>query len=188
MHETFSAPSTKGILDADKHIGGVDVATAPAVLIGEEQPDLILREPSGEMPVIPIDALTISTTLPVTDTTPRKVRRLMNGMLTLNEFSSARLETVELLLSEAITNAITAMNRAMQQDGRIGFQASLMNDEVDGERVLFAVADSIEFSQWTISQAGVGEESGRGLFLIGSLCRRWGVCPHPAGKVVWVEV
>ena len=37
--------------------------------------------------------------------------------------------------------------------------------------------------------AGADEDSGRGLALVGSLARRWGIRPAPGGgKTVWFEV
>ncbi|MFD4264045.1 GAF domain-containing protein, partial [Streptomyces sp. NPDC058534] len=38
-----------------------------------------------------------------------------------------------------------------------------------------------------IQHADVSDESGRGLQLINMLCRRWGSCRTPGGKVVWAE-
>lgn len=194
MYETLGAPGPRDVSDKGDRIGdGIGDGIAPAgvdaarILLNEEGVGLILVEPSSEMPIVPIDAITVSTTLPIENETPGRIRWLMNGILTLNGFPGDKREIVELLLSEVVTNAITAMGRAMRQDGRIGFQASLMNGS-GGERVLFAIADTLEFSQLPLPRAKEGDESGRGLYLVSSLCRRWGICPHPVGKVVWVEV
>ncbi len=38
-----------------------------------------------------------------------------------------------------------------------------------------------------IQHAPLSAEGGRGLQLINMLCRRWGTCRTPEGKVVWAE-
>lgn len=83
-------------------------------------------------------------------------------------------DTTELVASELVSNAV-----------RYG--------EAPGElRLLRYERLTVEVSDFgpdlpQIQHSDVSDESGRGLQLINMLCRRWGSCRTPDGKVVWAE-
>ena len=85
-------------------------------------------------------------------------------------------DTVTLLLSELVTNAVvhaaSAPNVAIH----------LMPDRVHVE-----VADE-DSSELHPVQASPDAESGRGLALVEALAYRWGQVALPGGKVVWFDV
>ncbi|MYU21810.1 SpoIIE family protein phosphatase [Streptomyces sp. SID8352] len=83
-------------------------------------------------------------------------------------------DTTELVVSELVGNALRYGNAP----GELRL--------VRHERLSVEVSDSgPDLPQ--IQHADVSDESGRGLQLINMLCRRWGSCRTPTGKVVWVE-
>ncbi|MGW8065382.1 ATP-binding SpoIIE family protein phosphatase [Streptomyces ziwulingensis] len=83
-------------------------------------------------------------------------------------------DTTELVVSELVGNAL--------RYGNAPGELRLLRDE----RLSVEVSDSgPDLPQ--IQHADVSDESGRGLQLINMLCRRWGSCRTPAGKVVWAE-
>jgi hypothetical protein len=56
-----------------------------------------------------------------------------------------------------------------------------------GERLRVEVTD-VDPTLVHLSQAGVLDESGRGLFLVDALATRWGSQPCAAGKITWFEL
>ncbi|MGH3193139.1 MAG: ATP-binding protein [Streptosporangiaceae bacterium] len=102
-----------------------------------------------------------------------------------NELAS----TIELLVSELVTNAVKAV--AGYQD-RAAVRLRLSGD---GTRVLVEVwdADPRPPAPKELGEDGTPdpeEEGGRGLFLVAALSTRWGWAPtqEPAGKLVWCEL
>ncbi|MBU6529773.1 ATP-binding SpoIIE family protein phosphatase [Streptomyces mayonensis] len=83
-------------------------------------------------------------------------------------------DTTELVVSELVGNAL-------RYGGAPGELRLLRH-----ERLSVEVSDSgPDLPQ--IQHADVSDESGRGLQLINMMCRGWGSCRTPAGKVVWAE-
>ncbi len=83
-------------------------------------------------------------------------------------------DTTELVVSELVGNAL--------RYGNAPGELRLLRHE----RLSVEVSDSgPDLPQ--IQHADVSDESGRGLQLINMLCRRWGSCRTPTGKVVWAE-
>ncbi len=93
-------------------------------------------------------------------------------------------DVAELVISELVTNAINAVDAA----------------ESVGENVvrvrLVVAADRLFISVWdrnagvpAVPEAESDAEGGRGLFLVGSLSKRWGHRPsRRGGKIVWAEL
>jgi DNA-binding NarL/FixJ family response regulator/anti-sigma regulatory factor (Ser/Thr protein kinase) len=89
---------------------------------------------------------------------------------------SAVLETVQLLLSELVTNAV--LHAASEPKVAI---------QVLRDRVHIEIVDSSTGSA-TPRAAGRKDESGRGLGIVDALAQSWGTTPLPDGKVVWFDV
>lgn len=87
---------------------------------------------------------------------------------------SAHTDVSELIVSELVGNAL----RYGQGPGRLRL--------MQGERLMIEVSDTgPDLPQ--IQHADVSDEGGRGLQLINMLCRQWGSCRTPTGKIVWAE-
>jgi len=93
-------------------------------------------------------------------------------------------DTVELVVSEIVTNAVRA-SAAVAQHG-IGMPTTKIWLTSDGRRVLIQVWDS-DGHRPAPQQVGLTAESGRGLLLVQTLSAEWG-CYTPdgqAGKIIW---
>jgi anti-sigma regulatory factor (Ser/Thr protein kinase) len=118
----------------------------------------------------PVSALELP---PSTDSVPMArqfARRAADG-------TSADVETLVLLVSEVVTNAVLHARSAIMLDIRP--TADLVRVEVHD-------ASPIEPR---VHHFHVTSGTGRGLRMLEQLARRWGVKPNPkGGKVVWFEV
>lgn len=85
-------------------------------------------------------------------------------------------DTVALLVSEVATNAL--VHGTGQVEVRVSAEGQVLRVEV--------YDDSPHLPQRRA--AGLLEEGGRGLALVESLSRDWGVDPRDPGKVVWFEL
>jgi anti-sigma regulatory factor (Ser/Thr protein kinase) len=90
--------------------------------------------------------------------------------------SGETLETVELLASEVIANAVL-------------YTAAACNVVVTrtSERLRVEVTDT-DPSLPSAVEAGPTDECGRGLLLVDALADAWGVQPEPPGKTTWFEI
>ena len=101
-------------------------------------------------------------------------------------------ETVELVVSELVTNAVrvsTGPDGRPKYDPKTGMQRVHLRLSSDRTHVLIEVWD--QDPRLPIARAaGPDDESGRGLTLVEALCERWdcGMRPGWDGKVVWAEV
>jgi anti-sigma regulatory factor (Ser/Thr protein kinase) len=102
-------------------------------------------------------------------------------------------ETIELIVSELVTNAVRATTGPGGQPrydrGEIGLPVVHVRLLSDGLRVAVEVWDRNPQAP-VPKQADPDDESGRGLMLVEALCERWGwnVKPGWHGKVVWAEL
>jgi anti-sigma regulatory factor (Ser/Thr protein kinase) len=93
-------------------------------------------------------------------------------------------DDVELVVSELVTNAVEAtlktchVGRANPVPVRLWLASDL-------EAVLIQVWDSSP-DMPVRRRAGMDDERGRGLLLVGDLCRAWGTYRKGIGKAVWV--
>ena len=108
----------------------------------------------------------------------RAARRFVSQVLTGWDDDEGDLtDTVTLLVSELVTNAVLHAGSDVEVSVRLTPTAARIE-------VTDASAEAI-----TPRDAADDEDSGRGLALVGSLARRWGVRPVPGGgKTVWFEV
>ncbi|WP_411575040.1 SpoIIE family protein phosphatase [Streptomyces fradiae] len=111
--------------------------------------------------------------LPADGTAARTARRLVRTQLDDWELSDLT-EVMELVVSELVGNAL-------RYGGGPGSLRLLRHG-----RLCVEVSDSgPDLPQ--IQHAMLSSEGGRGLQLINTMCRRWGSCRTPTGKVVWAE-
>lgn len=107
----------------------------------------------------------------------RAARRFVSQVLTGYDEEGDLTDTVTLLVSELVTNAVVHAG-----------------SEVEVSVRLTPTAARIEVTDTSVESiaprdATADDDSGRGLALVGSLARRWGVRPAPGGgKTVWFEV
>ncbi|MCZ0997436.1 ATP-binding protein [Streptomyces mirabilis] len=83
--------------------------------------------------------------------------------------------TTELIVSELVTNAIRYAG------GTVGLH--LFHDDTT---LVCEVTDGSN-TQPRLLRARVGDEGGRGLFLVAQLAKRWGSRYHRSGKTIWAE-
>jgi DNA-binding response OmpR family regulator len=109
-------------------------------------------------------------------TSPRAARRFVSEVLT--DWDDGDLtDTVTLLVSELVTNAVVHAGSDVEVSVRLTATAARV-EVTDTSAEAIAPRD-----------AGSDEDSGRGLALVGTLARRWGVRPAPdGGKTVWFEI
>jgi hypothetical protein len=127
--------------------------------------------------------------LPAVPTSARSARRHARSVL--REWRlAAPADTVELLVSEIITNAVRAAADIARQPDESGQAAGAAWIRFwlisDGRNVLIQVWD--DDNRYPVCQrAGLDAEAGRGLLLIDSLSLRWGcyMLDAQGGKIVW---
>ncbi|HVN13218.1 MAG TPA: SpoIIE family protein phosphatase [Kineosporiaceae bacterium] len=168
---------------------GLDVEEfADAVLglgaTGGERPDdvcvlVVRRDPIGGVPVegSPLDA---AMTLPAGPASGAAARRFVQRTLAGVRPDPERLDTLVLLCSELVTNAVLhaagpSQVRLRLRDGRVRLEVHDPSPQVP-----------------TTVLAGPEATNGRGMMLVDALADAWGVDPGDGlpdvGKTVWVEV
>jgi anti-sigma regulatory factor (Ser/Thr protein kinase) len=105
---------------------------------------------------------------------------------------AAMAETVELVVSELMSNALVASThpdgRPRYENGN-GLPHVYLRLSSNRLRILIEVGDQSPQRPMP-KTAGPDDESGRGLMLVEALCERWdwAVPPGWVGKVVWAEL
>ncbi|MEY9947331.1 SpoIIE family protein phosphatase [Kitasatospora sp. GAS1066B] len=118
-------------------------------------------------------ARTVGWTLPAEPTAVSRARRLVRGAL--QEWDAEELtDTVELLVSELVTNAVRYASAP------IGVRLTY------GETLLVEISDPLPDPPRE-RHAAAADEGGRGLELVRRLALRWGARAEGMGKVVWFE-
>jgi DNA-binding NarL/FixJ family response regulator len=112
--------------------------------------------------------------LPLDPTSPRAARALVRELL--GEEQVAFVESVELIVSELVTNAITH-----------GQSSPRIEVALTRRAVRVAVHDTNPTLP-THRQPDVDRPGGRGLHLVDHIASRWGAEPTTDGKVVWFEL
>jgi CheY-like chemotaxis protein len=107
-------------------------------------------------------------------TSPGKARRFARGVLR-NEVEEL-VDTVELLLTEMVTNAVVHAGSSTTVSVR------LLEDHVHVE-----VHDRVDVTVQP-QRPSEDSESGRGLLLVDALARSWGSTRFADGKIVWFDV
>jgi DNA-binding NarL/FixJ family response regulator len=116
----------------------------------------------------------VSTALPASPLAPRAARAVVRELI--GPEHASLLESVQLLVSELVTNAVVHANSAPRIEVDVG-----------RERIRVAVFDDDP----TLPATRPPDEErpgGRGLHLVQRIAERWAAEPHGTGKVVWFEL
>jgi anti-sigma regulatory factor (Ser/Thr protein kinase) len=105
----------------------------------------------------------------------RHARQFISGVLLEWDLAEQR-ETIVLLVSEVVTNALSHTNG----------EVDLTMRRLPG-RLRVEVSDEAAAAPH-INGGGLLDESGRGVPLLGGFSDRWGTLPRGGGKVVWFEL
>ena len=113
--------------------------------------------------------------IPPDPTAPAQARRLIDQMMKLWDCDDPD-DVAILLTSELVTNVV----RHARSNLRL---------EVSLRAMTLRIAATDEFqAPPQLRPMNISSEGGRGLALINSLAKRWGVTPNERGKTVWFEV
>lgn len=125
-------------------------------------------------PERPMREFTVAAAVEAVPSARRQVAAVVGklGFSVSDEF----LETVELLASEVIANAV------LYSDAPCDVAVTRID-----ERLRVEVTD-IAPSLPSAVEAGPNDECGRGLLLVDALADAWGVRPEPPGKTTWFEI
>ena len=115
-------------------------------------------------------------TVPSLPASIASVRRFALGVCRTHQASDEACDAVALLVSEVATNAL------VHGTGNVQVQVSAAGGVLRVE----VTDDSPELPR--PRAAGLLEEGGRGLALVASMAKNWGVRREGGGKVVWFEV
>ncbi|WP_407559973.1 ATP-binding protein [Streptomyces sp. 184] len=118
-----------------------------------------------------------SATLPRAAASVARARRLVSASLRVWSLEAGD-DAVSLVMSELVTNAVRHARLEV---------VHVKVSQVGPRRVRVAVVDRSR-EMPTLVQAGVDDESGRGLATVAGFAASWGVEPVPWGKRVWAEV
>ncbi|MEU9708373.1 ATP-binding protein [Streptomyces sp. NPDC047967] len=106
---------------------------------------------------------------------------------------SGVVETVRLLVSELVTNAVQHSQDDETQGPVLAMRKAAQTFELTLERL----RDAVRVAVWDrdprpplLKEVGVESEGGRGVFIVAMMSRSWGSRPavNAFGKVVWAEV
>lgn len=122
----------------------------------------------------PTCGFTVAAAVDAVPSARRQVAALAKGLGL--PVSDEALETVELLASEVIANAVL----------HSGAPCDVAVTRID-ERLRIEVTDT-DLSLPSAVEAGPNDESGRGLLLVDALADAWGTQPEPCGKTTWFEI
>lgn len=95
------------------------------------------------------------------------------------QIGSVAADTLELLVSEVVTNAVTHAGSSCELAVRL----------VGGTRVRVEISDRQPAPPHLVAPVSAEQTQGRGLWLVDALAADWGVAPvSGAGKAVWFDV
>jgi len=131
-------------------------------------------------PPCPLEHVSKPLMLGAIPSSPRTARAVARSLLI--EWGLADLtDTVELLVSELVTNAVQ-VSACYEVPSPVQFRMSATRN-----RVLIEVWDC-DPRQPIVRQPMDFEDSGRGLLLVATLSSQWGWTEFKRGKIVWAEI
>jgi len=156
-------------------VGYVEKRVPPERLVDE----ILVAAAISELAQIEIDqhevgGQRISADLPADPVSPRQARALVRNLL--GRADRDLVASVELLVSELVTNAITHARSAPSIE--VAISPRVVRVEVRD--------DSPDMP--SVRAPDEGRPGGRGLHLVREMSARWGASPSDGGKVVWFEV
>jgi anti-sigma regulatory factor (Ser/Thr protein kinase) len=113
--------------------------------------------------------------IPPGSAAPRTARQLLDDLMQLWDCDDPA-HVAALLTSELVTNVVRHARTDLLLE--VSLQASILR----------VAASDDDPTLPALKRVGPGAESGRGLYLIDSLARSWGVTPRDDGKTVWFDV
>lgn len=146
-------------------VGYVEKRTPPDRLVGEVLIAAAISEAAAER---------VSRDLPAEPTSPGAARALVRQLLGQEQITLV--ESVELLVSELVTNAIVHAHSAPRVEVALTREVIRVTVHDDDPTLPSARVPDLD------------RPGGRGLHLVGSLASRWGASPSDGGKVVWFEL
>jgi anti-sigma regulatory factor (Ser/Thr protein kinase) len=115
--------------------------------------------------------------LPLDHESPRRARRFLHEAVCTVHAASV-LDSAQLLVSELVTNGIhygaPPISVRVDCDGGAGLRVTVSDGGTSGLP--------------TPREAGVDDESGRGIALIDYISDEWGIDAHEQGKAVWFSL
>lgn len=110
---------------------------------------------------------------------PEIARDVVARLCTSAAIDAATVQTVLLLTSEVVTNAVTH-----------GAGSPVLSVTISADVLRVSVADDDGAAPYLVSAPGQAVAGGRGIYLIETLASRWGSDPHAdsVGKNVWFEL
>lgn len=128
--------------------------------------------------------------LPALPESVRTARRDVRRMLDTHHETTDTGDDTELLVSELVTNAVTAIQGATPRGEQTtpgptpDVTVVVARDE---ERLWLSVSDPVPLLP-APRTADIADEGGRGLALVQALSDRWGADRTPNGKTVWCAI
>lgn len=123
-----------------------------------------------------MDQIETKTTLSAHPTSVGSARRFVRDVLSSRQVGDQVVETVTLLTSEVVTNALVHARSGPELVVRL--HGDTVRVEVHDRSPAVPVRRTIELDA----------PSGRGMVIVDQLAREWGVEHVPTGKRVWFEV
>jgi anti-sigma regulatory factor (Ser/Thr protein kinase) len=120
----------------------------------------------------------IRISLPQTAASPAQARLQVSRFAAENDLLG-QAGVALLVLSELVTNAVLHASEPIQ--------VCVMSED-DGLRIEVSDGDTHAARITSRAPKAAGEPGGRGLQIVNSLARRWGVTQNADGKTVWAEV
>ena len=167
----------RAALSADAPVGATCAAALRALLDDDEEAYdddvaiLVLRAAGPSPGTEPVELV-----LPARSAAPREARDVTREALTRWQLTEDTADTVALIVSELVTNAVLHTGSALTLRLRT-YDDTVYVEVFDADSRPPRMRDPND-----------DEDGGRGLHLVEALSRRWGVRTIKTGKVVWCEI
>ncbi|MGZ4231636.1 MAG: STAS domain-containing protein [Solirubrobacteraceae bacterium] len=145
-------------------------------------PALVATQPGGEATAAAESERTLRLEIPSTLMAPRTARVALRELLADHPLAAPRLDTLTLLVSEIVTNAVT--HAEPEGEGVVEF-----NVTVTADLTRVRVSDSGSGFEWPAESLPPGRvDGGYGITLLDGQASRWGTRRVPGRFTVWFEV